>query len=335
MIRDATDPMSGGGEPAILQRSGRLGLPVGRSGRSPAGPPLPVSLGNDEWGVIWPTAAPPDGIQGEWPNDQYTEMWFATRETAEWSEPRLLLGARLGLEWSDLTIRYSARGAPLLLVIREESVLDRDVMFGPLAGPLAPIPLSDELRPHTAALYAGDGLIAVAIQLSERDSNQSWLQIITSQDDGTTWSDPEVVWRTSGIGRGLRLHRDEEGVLHLFWVEGFTGLRHVRGEAGDWTEVSAVPVPDSEVLFGSVTGVDRCGSLALAQEVLTSSGEVGFKLWRWVGTGWVRDDLLDGLSGLNLFDGVSEAGAWHLGLSGALDSEGAATAALALWTVTP
>lgn len=340
MLRDAAFENAGQGEQALFGGwDGRVELPTGDSPQPSGGSPVPLSLGDGEWGVIWPEAVPSSDFSGEWPSYRYTRLWFAKRESKEWSEPRLLVEAELDLGWSNQTLRYSTRGEPLLLVVREQSLGESDVHFGRLGEALTRVPLAERLQPYAAALQVEEGLLTLVVQLGFIEpppgTNPTWIQIMTSHDDGATWSDPEIVWSTSEIGRDLRLHRDEQGALHLFWVEGFTGLRHILGEAGEWREVSAGPASDREMVMTGVTGVDQCGYLALAQSVMTQSTEVGFRLWRWIDLEWVRDDALDGFKGMNLFDGISETGAWHLGFSGIHGSENASPPEMKLWVLTP
>ncbi|MGH8646755.1 MAG: hypothetical protein ACREX4_20760, partial [Gammaproteobacteria bacterium] len=228
----------------------------------------------------------------------------------------------LVIDWLGATID-NRQGGALAMVLYEEHVGESRIVLGPISKHLSPFPLPNDFVAYASTFMRdADGLITVVIQGRYRSSSSAndSLQFITlsSKDQGTTWSDPKTIWRSTAVVRDLGFYKDAQNTLHLVWTEDMRRRRHIYRSSAEWTE-STVYDSSSEMLFPGVAGIDRCGRLTLIRSSLAADSvfvKIQLRTDSWISGSWVVDDLLKGVAALNPFDAKSTSGVWHVAWSG-------------------
>jgi hypothetical protein len=315
---------------------GELPLPVRAGNRPSIDLPAPVALPGGRWGLMWVEALPDPS--GRWRRHGFTERWMSEWQGAGWTTPTLMVKASLYVDWiGHTTIDNQPEGA-YAMVLYEEPMIDRRIVFGPVSEGLSPFPVPNDFVPFAATFMRdSDALITVVIQghyRSGSDSDSLQFVALRSDDQGTTWSKPEVVWRTSTLGTNLGLYRDAQNTLHLIWTDGWTRTRHIyRAPSTGWTE-STLHNSSSNLLFPGVAGIDRCGRLTLLRESWSADSGgmsiIQLRIDRWTSGSWVVDDGMKDVGAHKLFDSRSTGGVWNVAWTGlGRDSRGK------VWLITP
>jgi hypothetical protein len=326
----------------VHEHEGRLPPPSRASERPAMDAPVPVYIGEHQWGLLWAEAVPRPWHTGSWPTDRFTELWFAERISDTWQTPIRIAEANMGLDWvRGRTVAQIAERGAFVMLTSEEHVTDRHVLFGSVTGELARMPLPAYQQPYAATFLGGedDGITAVVQVGRAAGAPEQPLELLMlrSEDEGASWSQPESFWQMDAVISNLRLHRDGEGTPHVVWTEGFTETRHVRISPGTgaWMESSVQGVDRGGAAISGVSGIDRCGRITLARVVLDGSGEATLQLMHWTGEKWAAKEILDNYLGIGVFAGSGHDGTWYVTWSGRMRGETAANTNLSIWLFAP
>jgi hypothetical protein len=325
---------------AIHSERGRLALPASQS-RAPVGSPLPVLTSDGGWGLLW-VEPRPDDEEGPWPgwDDFPHRLYFARAVDEGWGPANTVLSVDLRIHWeADRTVTYSESRGTLMMLKAEHTLGVRDVLFGSAEGGLRPLPLNPpgvpplalEVRPLLGTfILLPDGRALAAIVASRHIGRESTREILLLEEEsaGGGWSPLTAIWELSSrAGAKLDLHRDRAGFLHILLERGLTGeMLHLVSEDGgrSWAEQ---PVPShGGANLGWVTGIDRCGRLAMVRSVMVAINRMEVQLGRWAPEGWSAfATVVDGDHGFYPFSGRGADGTWHVGWSGLPQLEPIAT----------
>jgi hypothetical protein len=331
-----------------------LPFPPDSDGIMRTGLVTPVALTSERWGLVWGESRPRGEWEGAPPQYVVTHLLWSERSNGAWLPPREL--AESGhLGWGEAhTIRHDPSRGVLMMVTAYETPLvgtEAEILFGGLGRSLAVVPLPGYPRPLSGSFdltEQGDVLGGVVARGEGDQSDEFHALVLRSEDGGRTWTDPELVETMPSHGhlpRDPRVITDSEGEVHFLWeASEAVGGGHVhhwvgRGGGSDW---SKVPVPRTPgVTLTWVAGLNRCGRLTLARELLgPDSWTIETRMWdgySWSASHRPFPEMLTAA----LFEGHGADGAWHLGWTGGVGLEGRSPSELAtdtplwVWAMTP
>lgn len=288
-------------------------LPPFRPGSGPRVAALrPVAVEGGRWGVVWGEAVPPDGHEGAWSSQWVTSLRYAEWSGSGWGPAGILLSSRFNLRWTSAGMVQTSRGTSLVL-IRQESMATREILFGSVAGGFVPISLPDGAVPIEAAATAWGDSVEVVAYLHDPGKQDWWLAVANSADAGRSWSPATSLPVTpSDVANRIRIHRLGQ-TTHILW-EGRGGtIEHASNTDGVWSTDHLRP---SGSHSGWASGVDSCGRLRVVWgRISTRLDEPDFETSWWLRR-WSEPVALVEARGVYLFDGLGQPGKWSVAWSG-------------------
>ncbi len=307
-------------QPVIVhQRLGQLPLPPYGAFRH-IHDPIPVMLSDSSWGVVWADAVVVAPFVGTWPADQFNELWTSEYNANGWGPARRLLRTSWSTSWQmNRNVVAGPHSETWIGIIADENILSRRLVLGPVSAELRTVELPAGLTPRAAGFVFRDSTsvdAVVHVGPEGMPSVNGPLLLLESMDQGRSWSRPRPIWQPSKTHtQTVRMHYDRERTLHILWQADDYVIHHIsRQQDSQVWKADNVPHPDAPLLEW-VSGIDRCGRLAVMAFVLRT--EVDFTVARWTSGRWSKaTDAIPQLFGVHLFDGVGTTGAWFTGWSG-------------------
>lgn len=259
-------------------------------------------------------------------------------EGEQWGPPTLLAKSNLDIGWRwRRTVHSSAEHGTFLMLIKEEHVSERHVLFGSVEGPLGVVPLDTLLTPYAGTFLLEGMKVLAAIQVgpSSGDPNiPATFYLMQSADLGRNWSKGAAVPINSGVAALLQLQRDGSDALHVTWFDNGLTMRHAwQRRTGDpWAEMPLPAAPAGKQLLTGASLVSNRGTPFVIRQAVDEAGTgrlmaACFKQGRW--SSWQQLPFEGGFPLL----GFTEEGRSVAAFTGARD--GVPNAALELWLVHP
>ena len=322
----------------VHARNGTLPPPP-KPSALPMALPIPVALSDKNWGILWAEAAPVGTFLGKWLPTQFTQLWLSEWSSDGWRTPRKILETSWRISWeTNRTVLPGPGSESFVAVVGEQSILNRDVMFGRASAPLQRIDLPSYFTPQAVAFVVNDsGAIELALHVTARrmPSVSGPLFLLKSIDGGKTWTKPHPLWQpTSAQTQIMRMHYDRQGTLHILMQANDDQITHIyRSKAGESWQVQRVP-PTTTPLIKWVAGITQCGRLAIMRNVV-GTADRDFEIMEWRDQQWsASTSAFPGYLGVYMFDGVTGDGTWYVGWSGSAAPRVAKTP-LKVWLAKP
>ena len=304
-----------GPAPGVLVVQESTELPAGPWSEESWGPVafvLPVSLGEERWGIAWGQAVPGSARVGNpqwgvWPPWVASRLWVSEASLGGWQAPQLVDSAAVATQ-TPTTARHvamTADGSAVLLVgaemlgsARTESPTVRlwTARHGSVGIPFDSRRLASAA---TAPVLAVDNRGRHWIAWIEGRSVPGAMEaVVMIQDVGPGGTDVraprEVPLRAANADRirNLTLVLDTRDRPHLLWVEG-PSISHATAVAADepWLRVSMPdPAPRRGMTVGFVAGAGPGEGLLMYESTsdpAAGDGHFGdVNVWRWDEAGW-------------------------------------------------
>lgn len=325
-------------QPRIVQRNkGQLSIPH-RDSQLPMELPIPVAISDTQWGLVWAEAQPFPGFQGQWIPTVFTRLWLAEHEPDGWHLPRQILKSKLGISWeTNRTIVPRKGQGTLLMVVASETLAKRHITFGSISRVLNRIELPSEITPWVATfILEKDGSVVIIAQVKPTGTAPVKGPLVMMQlpQGSTSIAAIDTIWHDSEVAR-LRAHRDRKGTVHVLWTDHDNHLYHIAREPKQSGWISYDTPLLSGIATKWVSGVDRCGRVAVIAHVLYASTDHDFEITHREGASWSPlQEAFPGFYGLSLFDGIDQDGNWYVGWSGKR-KEYAKSGTIKVWLARP